>query len=79
MSSFPQYPTGWLCPRCNQINAPTVTCCQCGQRTGTASQWVGPELANPSAVGYRAKCGMMSEHMIPRPDVERYSTRPPAA
>lgn len=25
-------PTGWICPRCQRVNAPTVLCCQCGQR-----------------------------------------------
>lgn len=25
-------PSGWICPRCQRVNAPTVRQCQCGQR-----------------------------------------------
>jgi len=81
MTSHPQYPTGWLCPRCNTVNSPAVTCCQCGQRTfqpPPPSPWhpdilpVQPTRTNGEPPpGHYVYCGGQ--------DVERYSTRPPAA
>ena len=72
-------PTGWLCPRCNKVNSPAVTCCQCGQRTAAT-----PRVADPLR-GLPPKTIRIGgqEPEINRfravADVERYSTRPPAA
>jgi hypothetical protein len=29
MTSLPQGTTGWICPRCERVNAPTVRRCPC--------------------------------------------------
>lgn len=75
-------PTGWLCPRCSRMNAPTVQQCSCGEPV--MPRWSEPEPAvkfdrfpgtpirssgrGPGVTRFRADA-----------DVERYSTRPPAA
>lgn len=28
-SNLPTLPTGWICPRCGKVHAPTVTECDC--------------------------------------------------
>jgi len=73
--------TGWLCPRCHQINAPTVSCCQCGQRTFPPPP---PEPWQPTILPVQpTRTGEpppdFRQTYSGGQDVERYSTRPPAA
>jgi hypothetical protein len=68
--------TGWLCPRCNRVNAPTVLCCQCGERDPPKP----PPGDQRHASLPHVDCGNAWE---PRrlstgsQDLEHYTTRPP--
>jgi hypothetical protein len=85
MARGPWYLTGWLCPRCNQVNSPAATSCQCGQRTPDASPWNPPEPSQPTILPVQStRTTGKPWPNLPRvycgdQDVERYSTRPPAA
>jgi hypothetical protein len=31
--------TGWICPRCNQVNSPIATQCPCSPKAGVRGPW----------------------------------------
>lgn len=46
---FNHIATGWLCPRCQRINAPHVQACFCRPSEGTTAPTTGPLIQPPGA------------------------------